>query len=144
MSKSNVCLLDIKKILLIILAMFVCNVYATNIPTQGQMNEESCKAYKNAEKEMEQTYQQVLTEYHTDKVFIQKLRIAQKAWVSFRNAHVESMYPNPNHSEYGSVHPLCRCNALTEITQNRIKELSQWTIGIEEGDVCAGSRKSKE
>jgi hypothetical protein len=45
---------------------------------------------------------------------------------------------------YGSVHPMCVAMYLTQLTEERIKILRIWLDGIEEGDVCCGSVKSKD
>jgi uncharacterized protein YecT (DUF1311 family) len=112
--------------------------------TQSRMNQDACRKYQETDAEMNKVYQQVLTEYKKDTAFIQKLKTAQRLWVAFRNAHVESLYPKQNKlAAYGSTHPTCRCLALTEITAARIEALKRWIIGGEEGDTCSGSIKMK-
>jgi hypothetical protein len=39
---------------------------------------------------------------------------------------------------------MCQCSILESITKDRIKFLKIWTEGIEEGEVCIGTRKIKE
>ena len=112
--------------------------------TQARMNEDACRAYQEADAEMNKLYQQVLSEYKAETVFVQKLKAAQRLWLAFRNAHVESLYPKPNKvAEYGTVYPTCRCQALTEITTARTEALRRWIKGGEEGDTCTGSIKIK-
>ena len=112
--------------------------------TQGEMNQQACGEYKKADAELNKVYQQVLRENKTDVVFARKLRNAQRAWVTYRDAHVESLYPSANpRFEYGSVYPMCYCEALTELTKKRTEELRRWIEGVEEGDVCSGSVKIK-
>ena len=112
--------------------------------TQAQMNQDACRKYEETDAEMNKVYQQVLNEYKKDTAFIQKLKTAQRLWVAFRNAHIESLYPKPNKlAAYGSIHPTCRCLALTEITTARIEALKRWIKGGEEGDTCSGSIKIK-
>ena len=112
--------------------------------TQARMNQDACRAYQEADAEMNKVYQQVLNEYKSETAFIQKFKAAQRAWIAFRNAHVESLYPKPNKlAEYGSVYPTCRCGAMSEITTARTELLKRWIKGGEEGDTCSGSVKIK-
>src|SRR3712207_645303 len=83
--------------------------------TQGEMNREACAQYKGADDELNRTYAQILNEYKKDAAFVAALRAAQRAWVAYRDAHLEALYPAPNKAvEYGSAHSMCRCYALAE------------------------------
>jgi len=111
--------------------------------TQFEMNQEACGRHKQADAELNRIYQQVLRGYAGDKNFIRKMKIAQRAWVTFRDAHLDSIYPDPDPRSYGSVNPMCRCIILERLTEDRIKALREWADGVQEGDVCAGSMKFK-
>ncbi len=112
------------------------------VQNQSELNKEACDDYKKADAELNQAYQAILRDYGRDRAFIASLRKAQLAWVRYRDAHLESIYPG-DASQYGSVMHMCRCNRLAEVTRERIKDLKQWIEGVEEGDVCAGSVKVK-
>lgn len=113
--------------------------------TQSRMKSDACNGYQTADAEMNRLYRQVLRVYKSDPVFVRKLRVAQRAWIEFRNAHLESLYPKRNKlSAYGSANPLCRCAVLAELTDERLKSLKKWVSGIEEGDVCAGSIRLRD
>lgn len=109
--------------------------------TQGDLNDRFCNQYKNADAELNKVYQRVLSENGADTLFVEKMKAAQRAWVAYRDAHFESLYPAADPREYGSVYPMCRCQTLTEITKKRTNELRRWVQGVREGDVCAGSIK---
>ncbi len=130
-----------------LLILFVCSSAAFS-QSQLDLNVEACDKYKKADAELNKTYRQILTEYKDDKLFLQKLKSAQNAWIKFRDASLEARFPlKPNENanqKFGSVYPMCRCFVLTEITEKRTEELKLWTEGIEEGDVCTGSVKIKE
>ena len=112
--------------------------------TQAEMNDQACNAYKNADAEMNSAYQRILREYKNDTLFVRKMRAAQRAWVLYRDADLESVYPAADpRFEYGSVYPMCRCTVLTEITKRRTNELRRWVKGEPEGEVCAGSVKMR-
>ena len=113
-----------------------------NGQTQVQLNKEACDDYKKADVEMNGAYQTILREYRSERPFVDALRKAQLAWIRYRDAHVESIYP-VDASQYGSINHMCRCNQLAGITRERTRLLNQWVEGVEEGDVCAGSVKTK-
>lgn len=109
--------------------------------SQTETNLDNCD-YNKADARLNKVYQRVLAEYHQDKIFIEKLKVAQRAWLAFRDAHLASIYPAANpRLEYGSVNPMCQCQILVALTDERTKTLQQWVDGTIEGDVCAGSVK---
>ena len=111
--------------------------------TQGQLNEEAEKKYQKADKELNSFYQTILTEYKEDTAFIKNFKTAQRLWVQFRGAEMKAKYPDRESGYYGSVQPMCWYMYLTDLTEERTKKLKVWLIGIEEGDVCSGSVKTK-
>jgi uncharacterized protein YecT (DUF1311 family) len=110
--------------------------------TQMQLNKEACDEYKKADVEMNDVYRRINRDYRDNPGFIAALKKAQLAWIRYRDAHLESIFPG-DPSQYGSINPMCRCTNLAEITKERTKVLKRWVEGIEEGDVCAGSVKVK-
>ena len=108
--------------------------------TQAEMNEAACAKFKRADAELDRVYQQILGAKAKDADFVKAFQDAQTAWVAFRDAHLTSIFPDPNPRAYGSVYPLCRCGFLEQVTIQRANELRRlWIIGIDEGDVCTGS-----
>lgn len=110
--------------------------------TQLQMNEAACAEYKQADREMNRVYLKIVSDYRGNLAFIKAIKKAQLAWLRYRDAHVESIFPG-NASQYGSVSTMCRCGSLAEITKERTQTLKRWLEGIEEGDVCAGTMRVK-
>lgn len=111
--------------------------------SQADMNQDASKEYQKADKELNATYQQILKDYSKDPVFIANFKKAQKLWVQFRDAEMKAKYPDRGPGYYGSVQPMCWSMYLTELTIERTTKLKVWITGIEEGDVCAGSVKTK-
>lgn len=120
---------------------------ATTAQTQAAMNAKACGDYRKADQQLNQLYQQVLKLYAKDAVFVKAFKASQVAWLKFRDAQVEALFPKqPNEAKqvtYGSIYSLCDCNALTSLTNDRNKQLKTWVVGIEEGDTCAGSVRAK-
>ncbi|HEX6622373.1 MAG TPA: lysozyme inhibitor LprI family protein, partial [Pyrinomonadaceae bacterium] len=88
--------------------------------SQAELNREACAQYKVADDELNRTYALVLKEYKADAAFVESMRAAQRAWLAYRDAHLEAMYPGRDKGlTYGSAHPMCRCYALAEVTRER-------------------------
>lgn len=130
---------------IILLLLILASAFTvTMAQSQAELNQKACDAYKAADAEMNKAYQQILKEYRADNLFIQKLKAAQRAWLGYRDAQLEALYPAADTQvEYGSIYPVCRCNALQEMTAQRTKVLRRWIEGAKEGDVCTGSIKVK-
>lgn len=112
--------------------------------SQGDYNKTFGDSYKKADKELNEVYKTILTNYKYDTLFIENLKKSQRIWITFRDAELKVKYPETEPGYYGSVYPMCVSTYLEQLTRERIKTLNQWIEGIEEGDVCAGSVKRKE
>ncbi|KTC72570.1 hypothetical protein Lbir_1345 [Legionella birminghamensis] len=125
-----------KKLMCIIAIIFSIASFAE---TQSEMTEDACQQFKAIDASLNAIYKRILQSYQDDKPFISSFVTAQKKWLSFRDAHLDSLYPNG--SDSGSVSPMCRCLALYQLTAARVEQLKKWDEGTEEGDVCSGSVK---
>jgi uncharacterized protein YecT (DUF1311 family) len=102
-----------------------------------------CAELKQAAARLQDVYTQLLAKYKSDVGFIRKLRKSQQTWTAYRTAQVEMLFPHGPGPEYGTVYSDCNCSSLAGLTKERIKILEQWLTGIELGDVCTGSRPTK-
>ncbi len=97
------------------------------------------------DKKLNAVYNSIIAQYKDDTLFISRLKDAQRAWIKYRDAHIEARFPTVKkgnqYSEYGSIYPQCACMELTELTEERIRILEKWIKGTIEGDVCGGSYK---
>nr|WP_246124494.1 MULTISPECIES: lysozyme inhibitor LprI family protein [Bizionia] len=108
------------------------------------MNDEANNEFRKADAELNNVYQKIITEYKTDSIFIERLKKTQRIWISYRDAELEMKFPaEDKRVEYGSVFPMCVSYFLGKLTEERTEKLKIWLDGIEEGDVCSGSVKSK-
>jgi uncharacterized protein YecT (DUF1311 family) len=125
-------------------ALVVALAFNTSIGASGQsqteMNMEAGRKYEKTDAELNRIYQRIMHDYAGDKVFIQKMKIAQRAWIAFRDAHLDSISHDSEQS-LGSATPMCQSMILEELTRDRIKSLREWVDGVDDG--CAGSRKLK-
>jgi uncharacterized protein YecT (DUF1311 family) len=129
----------------LLLLLFVgTGLSALMAQTQGDMNEDAEDAFRAADKELNATYQKILREYSDDEVFLESLREAQRCWVAFRDAQLKMKYPDREPGHYGSIQPMCEAEYLAELTQERNQALQLWLDGVEEGNLCAGSVRTKQ
>ncbi|WP_345953963.1 lysozyme inhibitor LprI family protein [Mucilaginibacter sp. PAMB04168] len=121
--------------------MIVFTSYGAWAQSQTAMNMNAGSAYEKADKELNAVYRKILKEYAAQPQFIKKLKVAQRLWIQLRDAELAAKYPE--RGSYGSVAPMCESIYLETLTKERTKFLRMWLTGIPEGDVCAGSVKSK-
>nr|WP_241448757.1 lysozyme inhibitor LprI family protein [Aquimarina pacifica] len=105
------------------------------------MNKEAYSEFRESDKQLNEIYKTILSEYKTDTIFVENLKKSQRIWIKFRDAEMEMKYPNYQEKIYGSMHPTCRAFYLKELTDKRIETLKIWISGTEEGDACNGSVK---
>lgn len=128
----------------IVISFYIVLNQPVSAQTQTDMAQKAGAEFAKADKELNTVYNKILKEYKGDREFIEKMKAAQRAWIKFRDAHIEAVFPaKDKQSEYGSVYGMCYSMMMQEITEARIKQLRLWLKGTEEGDVCAGSVKIK-
>ena len=104
--------------------------------TQPALNACFCDRAQKADVQLNDVYQQLLKQNASDTNFIDKLKISERAWVAFRDAQLEAMFPDPDpKAAYGTVFTMCECMAHEELTMDRVKQLKQM-LQAPEGDVC--------
>src|SRR5262249_32253012 len=87
--------------------------------TQPEMNAQARVDFARADAELNKTYQSVLAKLPTAESK-QELRKAQRAWVAARDAEAARA---AKEAESGSIAPTLKYEAMTDVTQKRIKEL---------------------
>lgn len=131
------------KITMVTLLFLLPSLFST-AQTQSEMNADAYSSYLATDNELNMVYDEICIKYKNDTAFLVNLKIAQRAWIQFRDADVNARYPNGNKDYYGSVFPMCHSMYLQSLTEKRISELKLWLDGLEEGDVCSGSVRIKE
>ena len=130
-------------LVLVVTMVFGCAIVKAQ--TRSVPSQEPCDQYKKSDSDLNRVFQQVLREYKGDIRFIRKLKASQRAWLAYRDAQLQALYPKPDTlREYGSAFRMCSCLALDELTNERVKILRRWIEGTEEGDVCSGSIRLKK
>lgn len=96
--------------------------------SQIEMNECAFEDFSKADKELNRTYQSVLKKEANDPLFIGKLRLAQQAWVAFRDAELEARFSCAERDVklcWGSMYPSLLNYRKAELTRERTKQLKQ-------------------
>jgi uncharacterized protein YecT (DUF1311 family) len=127
----------------LLITIFVLSIIHSFGQTQYELNQAEYKKCKEADKELNIVYQKILKEYKEDTTFIKNLKASQTIWIQFRDAEMKMKYPERGPGYYGSIQPLCQASYIAALTESRVKTLKIWLEGIEEGDGCAGSVKTK-
>lgn len=127
--------------LLVLLLTFSLLPAAGLTQTQADLNQSACANFDQADQTLNRVYQQIRQRYQGDRAFLEKLKLSQRAWIAFRDAELEALYPDENKQiSYGSIYPMCACGEKARLTLERIDQLRRW-LDVEEGDGCAGSRR---
>lgn len=96
--------------------------------TQAAMNACASDEAARADKQLNDVFRRLLQET-TDTTAAKKIKVAERAWITYRDAYIDAMYPAENkQAEYGSVYPmeidLLRAK-LTRIQIAALQDLSQ-------------------
>jgi len=128
------------KIVFTVLILFYSLTNCAQSKLEFQKNKDT--DYRKVEIRLNTVYQEILVEYSSDSIFIERLKDSQRIWHLYRDSELEMKYPKENKLlEYGTIYSTCACQTLIELTEVRIKKLQRWLDGVEEGEVCAGSIK---
>ena len=87
--------------------------------SQDMMNVCASEDYQAADAKLNQTYKKLVV--RSDDNGRKLLQVAQRAWIAFRDA--ECAYTTAG-SEDGSIHPMEVSQCLTELTEQRIQQLT--------------------
>ncbi len=145
MTKEESSTMKLTSTLFLLTVIWLLTAGATKPSKQPDTLSDLCRQYQKTDAEMNRVYQQIRKAYQSDQTFLLKLKLAQQAWLRYRDAHLEALYPaTEKRVSYGSINNDCQCLVRSTLTQQRTAELQQWVKGAPEGDVCAGSIHRKK
>jgi uncharacterized protein YecT (DUF1311 family) len=114
-----------------------------NKKAQSQQDLQICAAQeaRRVDAQLNRTYQRLMAKAKNDPVAVEKIEAAQHAWMVFRDAQLEAMYPHKDkQAEYGTAYPMCVLLLKNDLTRQRTRMLSKMLNPVE-GEVCdAGLR----
>ncbi|NVK55333.1 MAG: DUF1311 domain-containing protein [Alteromonadaceae bacterium] len=139
----------INKRLLLLSALFLAfNVSAQNLSlclqkaqTQFEMNQ--CEGINLAavNTELARVMARIQSVYKASSPeLLAELELSHKAWQASLQANLAMKFPlQDKRLNYGSVYPMCASAFEAKLVAQRIEFLKEWTVGVEEGEVCSGS-----
>ncbi|MBX9878593.1 MAG: LprI family protein [Candidatus Obscuribacterales bacterium] len=116
-----------KKSNLIVLGVTLLLATPVTAQDQMQLGNMAAKDSRSADKALNKTYQLVLLKYSDNSQFISKLKQAELAWIKFRDAYTDSVFPeaktNPDY--YGSAFDMCWSATVAQQTTQRTSDLKK-------------------
>jgi uncharacterized protein YecT (DUF1311 family) len=95
------------------------SVTPVHAQTQASMNAQARSEFEKADTELNKTYEALLKKL-PDAQNKQDLKASQRAWLVFRDAEAAFV---ANQANGGSIAPTIRYETMTQLTQQRIKQL---------------------
>jgi uncharacterized protein YecT (DUF1311 family) len=94
--------------------------------TQAAMNVCADEEARHADAELDRTYGKLLSKAERNPRAVAKIRNLQAAWIAYRDAYMDAMYPaEDKHLEYGSVY-LMETNLLrARLTRQQVTALAE-------------------
>jgi uncharacterized protein YecT (DUF1311 family) len=111
-----------------LLVSLLISVTPVRAQTQASMNAQARAEFEKADAELNKTYGALLTKL-PDSGSKQRLKESQRAWLAFRDA--EAAF-TADQVRGGSMAPTIRYETMTELTQQRIKQLKTRLAGNHE------------
>jgi|SRR5205823_12442706 len=107
------------RLALLIAALVAFPTSHANAQSQAKMNRQAAKEFDKVDAELNRTYEALLAKL-PDAEGKEKLKQSQRAWLAFRDA--EAAFA-ADQTRGGSMGPTIRYETMTELTQQRIKQL---------------------
>ena len=117
-----------KTIPLLAIGLLVSQLSLTDLHAQSQheMNQQAYSEFEKADKELNQIYAKVQAKL--DKEGKEKLKAAQRAWMSFRDAQADL---DADLMRGGSAAPMLNAGSKTQTTKKRVEELKEFLKQLE-------------
>ncbi|MFZ0771167.1 MAG: lysozyme inhibitor LprI family protein [Candidatus Sulfotelmatobacter sp.] len=94
--------------------------------TQAEMNACANEETARVDAELNAIYRKVLSEASTQPEAIAKIKAAERAWITYRDAYMAAMYPAKDKQvEYGSIYPMEADLLRARLTKQHLVDLRQ-------------------
>lgn len=113
---------------------FAQDVDCANAQDQTSMNDCAAQSYRASDAALNKTY--AALGKTVSKAGLAKLKTAQRAWISYRDAQCEFESAG---TDDGSVHPMIVSTCLDQLTQAQTERLNQ-QLNCVEGDLSCGNQ----
>jgi uncharacterized protein YecT (DUF1311 family) len=90
------------------------------------MNTCASEEATRVDNELNRIYKLLLSKVADDPIATVKIKAAEKAWIGYRDAYLEAMYPaEDKQAEYGSIYPMEAALAAARITREQAGALRE-------------------
>lgn len=97
-----------------------------NAKTQTNMNACASDEAARADAELDKAYRRLLAQAGTQVDVVAKVDAAERAWVAYRDAYMDAMYPAKNkRAAYGSSYPMDADLLRAKLTQRQVTALNE-------------------
>ena len=94
--------------------------------TQAELNICASEEAARTDNELNMIYGKLLLQAANQDGAVVKIRFAERAWVTYRDAYIDAMYPaDDKHAEYGSMYSMEVDLLRSKITQRQILALRE-------------------
>lgn len=125
---------------LVLYCLFSCCLFAQDSPqynactekakAQMQLNQCAGDEAARVDGELNEVYRKVLAASADDADATAKIKAMQRAWVTYRDAYLEAMYPaNNKRAEYGSIYPMDAALLTAKLTRQQVNALKDLLQG---------------
>jgi uncharacterized protein YecT (DUF1311 family) len=94
--------------------------------TQAEMTACASQEAARADALLNNEYRKLLSKAAGQLEAVAKIKAAEKAWIAYRDAYMDAMYPAKNkQAEYGSIYPMEANLLYAKLTQRQITALKE-------------------
>ena len=94
--------------------------------TQVEMNACAGAEAKRVDAKLNSTYRALLAKVESQPEAVAKIKAAERAWVTYREAYIDATYPAKDKAtEYGSIYPLDVALLRAKLTQRQVTALEE-------------------
>jgi len=90
---------------------------------QDQMHHCASDEAGRADVQLNSVYKSALATMSRDRVATAKLKAFEQAWIAYRDAYIDAMYPARDKQAYGTITPMEIDLLAAELTRDQIKTL---------------------
>jgi uncharacterized protein YecT (DUF1311 family) len=94
--------------------------------TQTQMNACAAAELERSDAELNTVYRKLLAKAADRNDSGEKIKAAERAWITYRDAYMDAMYPAADkQAQYGSIYPMQAALVRSKLTQRQIAALKE-------------------
>ena len=94
--------------------------------TQNEMNSCASEEVARANAQLNRAYRTLVSKAESQPEALAKIKAAESAWITYRNAYIVAMYPaKDKQAEYGSIYPMEADFLRAKLTRQQIEALGE-------------------